>query len=666
MVEQNVIELMKYGIINSFTLYHLLLTGLGVFAGIIVGVLPGLTSTMACALLIPLTFAMRPESGLVLLGAIWTGAIYGASNAAILVNIPGTPASIATALDGYALTKKGESEKALFTGLISSVLGGLIGVILLIIFFAPLAKLSVKFGQAEYFWLCIFGLSSISSVASTNIVKGLLGGTIGLLVGTIGLDPIIGIPRFTFGFRALIEGVELVPALIGVFAIPQVLSLIEQNLEVISKYKSTPNLIRRILREMSHSHKSLLMRSSLIGSFIGMLPGAGAPVASLISYSEAMRWDKNPEEYGKGSIKGVMASESANNATIGSSLIPMMGLGIPGCPTAAVIMGALLMHGILPGSKLLVQSGDIAYTFIFSLVMANFLMIFIGYFMLKGTANIIRIPVNWITPMVLVLSVIGSYAMRNSMMDVYSMLTLGIIAFLLTKGGVEGGPIALGLVLGPICERALGISLTIAEAKETILGVLVFRPLCILFIFLSIITLIAPKLKKKKINISTNTSSTKKTVTLPSETKIIDIFLGSGCLIIASIFIYQSYGLTYPSITFPLFTAYAMGILSLVILFKGLTLTIKSKQYFDITVTNIKNVLIICFTSVAYVISINKLGFYVSSFTFIMAISILLSRKRITTSKILLGLATSSIFLLIIHTIFGYFLRTIIPSGVAF
>ncbi len=503
MPEISIISLAVNGLWNVLSPYGLLLCTFGISLGIVVGALPGLSSTMACALLVPMTFSMQPSTGLILLGAIWCGAIYGGSNAAILLNIPGTPSSIATAFDGYPMTRKGQSERALFIGLVSSVVGGIVGVLVLLSAFAPLAALSVKFGKPEFFWLCIFGLSTIAALSPGNAIKGLLGASIGLLLGTIGLDPIIGIPRFTFGTEMLIEGIQLVPGLIGIFAFAQVLELTEQKSVVIAEYKTTPNLIRNVFGELFSTCKANLLRSSIIGTFIGMLPGAGGPVASLVAYGEAKRWDKDPKRFGSGVSDGIVASESANNAVIGASLVPMMGLGIPGCPTAAVVMSGLLVHGILPGSKMLLESGDIAYTFIMSLLLVNILMLFIGYGMLRLSANLLRVPTRLLIPMVLIMAVIGSYTLRSSMVDVYVMLGCGILSFFLGRAGVGAGPLSLGLVLGPLTEDAFNISLTFMQAKNSFLEVFITRPLCIFFILLTITSLCLPVLldrrKRKKL-----------------------------------------------------------------------------------------------------------------------------------------------------------------------
>jgi putative tricarboxylic transport membrane protein len=485
------------GLLNAVTPYHLLLCAIGIACGIIVGVLPGISATTATALLIPMTFAMEPATGLVLLGAIWTAAIYGGSNATCLLNIPGTPSSIATSFDGYPMTRKGEGERAMTIALIASVIGGLIGVFVLLFAFAPLARLSVMVGAPEYFWLCIFGLSTIASLSTGSALKGLLGACIGLLIGTIGLDPVIGIPRFTFGVPAMIEGIQLVPALIGIFAVGQVLHLTQQGSGFIAEYKRTPKLFTTVLGDLARSSKLNLIRSSIIGTVIGMLPGAGGPVASLISYNEAKRWDRNPARFGTGTGDGVVASEAANNAQIGSSLVPMMGLGIPGSPTAAIVLGGLLIHGIIPGSRMLTDAADIAYTFIMSLVVANILLLPIGFIMLRVTANILRVPTRWVIPMVLVMATIGTYSLHNSMVDVYVMLVCGIGAYFLARVGVSTGPLALGLVLGPFIEDALNISLQFSQARGSYVEVFFMRPMSLVFIGLTLIALLLPIFQEK-------------------------------------------------------------------------------------------------------------------------------------------------------------------------
>ena len=331
---QSILELITYGLYNAMSPYHLLLMSLGTIAGIIGGALPGITSTTAIALMLPFTLSMNPSSGLVLLGAIWVGAMYGGSIAATLFKVSGTPSAIATTFDAYPMAMAGDADKALFTSLISSATGGFIGALCLMLLFAPLARISVKFSKPEYFWLVVFGLTTIASISSKNIIKGLISVLIGLLIITIGLDPFLAIPRFTFGYNRLIMGINMVPILIGVFGFSQVLTIMERHDKFLAEIKTRKFsiLISSGLSEIWKKCKIILLRSSLIGTFVGMLPGAGGPIGSIIAYNEAVRWDKNPKKYGTGVVEGIAASESANNGNIGCSLIPMMGLGIPGCP----------------------------------------------------------------------------------------------------------------------------------------------------------------------------------------------------------------------------------------------------------------------------------------------------------------------------------------------
>ena len=324
----------------------------GLTGGIIVGAMPGLTATMGVALMVPATFAMDATSGLIMLGAIYVGAIYGGSNSACLICTPGTPFSVATTFDGWPLCQAGRADIGLFTSLLSSSFGGIAGTLILLFLAAPLARFALKFGGPENFWLCIFGLSTIAVMSSGNVVKGLLAGAMGLLVSTVGIDPNEGVPRFTFGYYPLVQGIEVIPAMIGLFSFSQVLSLIGSYKPFLADYKPTPGALGLVCRTLVSRCKIILLRSSIIGGLVGMLPGAGGEIASIIAYNESKRWDKHPERYGKGAIEGLASSESANNAVIGGALIPMLTLGIPGSAVAAVILGALLAKGIQPGFKI--------------------------------------------------------------------------------------------------------------------------------------------------------------------------------------------------------------------------------------------------------------------------------------------------------------------------
>ena len=480
------------GFANSFMPYNLLLIIVGLIGGIIIGALPGLTATMAVALMVPITFAMNPISGLIMLGAIYSGAIYGGSNAAILINTPGTPSSVATTFDGWPMTQKGLADEALNASLVSSAFGGLIGTLALLFFAAPMAKFALKFGSPEFFWLCLFGLSTIAAMSQGNVVKGLISGALGMLVSTIGLDPSEGVPRFIFGHYSLVQGVEVIPAMIGLFSFSQVIYLVGNKKKYIADYTSQKGVILKVIVKLFKECKVNLIRSSLIGTLVGILPGAGGEISSIISYNEARRWDKNRANFGKGAIEGVCASEAANNATIGGSLIPMLTLGIPGSAVAAIIMGALLAQGIQPGFKIFQNNADLAYSFIVSMLVANVLMVIVGAMLIKGTAKILNVPTSYVGVAVVVLSIIGSYAIRSSMIDVMITIVFGLVGYFGGKIGMDTGSMALGIILGPIVEYNLSKSVTIAGAEGSVATFFFTHPISLILIIFTVISILSP------------------------------------------------------------------------------------------------------------------------------------------------------------------------------
>ncbi|SHE31438.1 putative tricarboxylic transport membrane protein [Desulfofundulus australicus DSM 11792] len=486
------------GLINALQPFNLFLAIAGLTGGIIIGALPGLTATMGVALMVPLTFAMDPASGLIMLGAIYSGAIYGGSNSAILINTPGTPSAVATTFDGWPMCRAGKADEALNTSLIASAFGGLVGTLFLLFLAAPLARLALKFGAPEFFWLCIFGLSTIAAMSTGNVFKGLVSGALGLLVSTIGLDPIEGVPRFTFGYYPLVQGIEVIPAMIGLFSFSQVINLVGSRQKYIADYKPNPGAFMRVVRKLWKDCKMILTRSSIIGTIVGILPGAGGEIASIIAYNESKRWDKNPSRYGTGIVEGLASSESANNATIGGSLIPMLCLGIPGSAVAAVMMGALLVHGITPGFKIFTDSGNLAYTFITSLLLVNVLMVLVGSILIKGTARVLNVPTSYIGVAVVALSIIGSYAIRNSMLDVMIMIFFGLVGYFGSRIGLDTGAMALGIILGPIAEENLAKSLALAGADGSVFKVFFTSPISLILIILTVLSVITSWLLSRR------------------------------------------------------------------------------------------------------------------------------------------------------------------------
>lgn len=478
----------------------LLLVLIGTLSGMAMGAMPGLSATMGVALLVPFTFAMDPTSGLVLLGAFYMGAIYGGSFTAILVNAPGTPSSIATALDGYQLTRKGRSEQAIVGATMGSFVGGVIGVIALIFLAPPLASFSLRFGPQEYFWVAVFGLTIIASLASGSLLKGLIGGLIGLLLATVGIAPVGGDVRFTFGDPMLQGGVPLVPALIGLFTIPEVIRLIAlrtRDAEMVDAERNKTGVLGMV--KDIFSRPVLLIKSSIIGTVVGILPGAGGSVANLVAYNEAKRSSKHPETYGKGEIDGVVASESANNGTVGGGFIPTLTLGVPGTPPDAIILGVLMLHGLRPGAELFETSGTLVYTFIIALAVSAVMMVPVGLIAGRGLQKgVMALPVRYLAPGITVLSIIGAYAIRSSVVDVFIMLTLGVAAYLLQRVGIGGASIVLGLVLGSIAETGLVQGLLTAAGQELPWISFFTSPISIVLIIMCVLSAFWPLIQKRR------------------------------------------------------------------------------------------------------------------------------------------------------------------------
>ena len=459
-------EFIVPSLINLADPLNIFLMIVGLAGGIIIGALPGLSATMGVALMVPVTFSMNPISGLLMLGAIYVGAIYGGANSAILIRTPGTPSSVATTFDGWPLCQSGRADKGLYTSLLSSAFGGIVGTVFLLFLAAPLARFALSFGGPESFWLCIFGLSTIAVMSADNMGKGLVSGAIGILFSTVGMDPNTGTVRFTFGIYDLAQGVSVIPCMIGLFSFSQVLVLIGSRREYVAEYHPHKGAFREVFRYLCTKCKTILVRSSIMGTFIGMLPGAGGEISSIIAYNESKRWSKTPEIYGKGAIEGVASSESSNNAVIGGSLIPMLTLGIPGSAVAAVIMGALMAHGIQPGFKIFTTTGELAYTFIFSQFAANLLMIPVGFVLCSVMARLLNIKLTLVAVAIVVLSYIGAYAIGNSYLDLWVVLVFGFIGFYGGRLGWDTGAMALGVILGPMIEENLGKCVDLSAAVD--------------------------------------------------------------------------------------------------------------------------------------------------------------------------------------------------------
>jgi len=466
-------------ILAAMTPYHFSIALGGVVAGTVIGALPGLTATMAIAVLVPLTFSMSPTSALILMGAIYTGAIYGGAYSAILLKTPGTPSAIATTLDGYPMAKRGDGDLAVTLACISSVVGGLVGAAFLLALAPPLAKVALAFGPVEYFWLAIFGLTLISALSEGNLLKGLIGGCIGMLLTTIGVAEVSADIRFTFGSKTLIGGIEPVSALIGLYCIPVLIDLVATPARHLKVTSGNRGFRLREALSLSWRHKFNVLRSSVIGTIVGILPGAGGSIAGLVAYSEARRTSKHTDKFGTGEPEGVQASESANNATVGGGLIPTLVLGIPGTPPDAVILGALLVQGVRTGPNLFMGGeSSIIYVFIAGLFLATLLMLPTGLMVGRYAYRfIITVPKAVLVPTVAFMTIIGTYAIRNNMSDVVIMIVLGAIGWILDRCGFKPSPIVLGLILSRIAEQGFVQGWTIGNARGSVFAEFFARPI---------------------------------------------------------------------------------------------------------------------------------------------------------------------------------------------
>ncbi len=480
-------------LLAALTPSALLLALAGVVAGTVIGALPGLTATMAVAVLVPFTFSMPPSTALISLGAIYTGAIYGGAYAAILLNTPGTPSSIATTFDGFPMAKRGDGDLALTLACLASVIGGLVGALFLMLLAPPLASVALKFGPVEYFWLAVFGLTLIASLGEGSTLKGLIGGCIGLLMSMVGSAEVGGDIRYVGSFKALLGGLDVVSALIGLYCIPVLIDLVATPAPHLDTADRVASYRLREAGTLLARSKFNLARSSIIGTLVGILPGAGGSIASLVAYSEAKRSSPRRENFGKGEPDGVLATESSNNATVGGGLIPTLVLGIPGTPPDAIVLGALLVQGIRTGPTLFTQQAPIVYTFIWGLLIATVLMLpaglLIGRYAFK---SIVAIPKAVLVPVVAFLTVIGSFSVHNNPYEVQQMAILGVLAWGAGRLGFSASPIVLGLILGSIAERGFVQGNLIGGARGNVLMEFVGRPISIGIMAFIVLGLVYP------------------------------------------------------------------------------------------------------------------------------------------------------------------------------
>lgn len=460
------LEMFYVGFSQILALKPLILIFLGVGVGIVFGAIPGLTATMAVALFLPLTFGMHPVDGMALLIGLYIGGVSGGLISAILINIPGTPSSIATTFDGYPMAEKGEAGKALGAGIFYSFLGGWFSFLVLFFIAPPLADVALKFGPPEYFSIAIFSLTLIASLSTGSTIKGLMSGIVGVLLSCVGTAPIDAFPRFTFGFHELDGGFNLLPALVGLFAITEILKTAESDIEIKLDHIATYRI-----KGFGFSGKEFVqqlgnfIRSALIGTGIGILPGIGGGTSNILSYIAAKKMSKHPEKFGTGILDGIVASETANNASIGGALVPLLAMGIPGDTVTAMLLGGLMIHGLSPGPLLFTTSGNIVYGIFAALIVANFMMVLMEYFGIRFFVRLLKIPKHIMLPIIIVFCVVGAYGLNNRVFDAWSVMFFGVIGYAFEKWRFPLAPVILGFILGPIAETNLRRGLMMTQGN---------------------------------------------------------------------------------------------------------------------------------------------------------------------------------------------------------
>lgn len=464
------------GFAVALTPMNLFYVVVGCFMGTLIGVLPGIGPAVSIAILLTVTSGMETVTALIMLAGIYYGSAYGGSTSAILINIPGEAMAVPTTLDGYQLARQGRAGPALGMAAISSFFAGTISIVLLMLLAPPLASFALDFGPPEYFALILLGLTMVVGLAGKSLAKGIISGLLGMMFAMVGLDPLTGQRRFTLGSTDLLAGIDFISVVVGLFAIPEVLSNIEQGATEV--YKTRLGSVFPTIQDLKQS-AGALVRGSAIGFFIGLLPGAGPAVASFLAYDIEKKSSRHPERFGKGAIEGVAAPEGANNAAIGGGMVPLLTLGIPVTPSLAVLLGAFIMHGIQPGPLLFEQNPQLVWGLIASMYIGNIVLLVLNLPLVGLWAKLCEVPYPLVAPVVLALCFVGSYGVRNNLMDVWIAIACGILGYMMQKYEYPTAPLILGLILSPMLENNLRRSLTISNGSWAIFGT---RPISLILL----------------------------------------------------------------------------------------------------------------------------------------------------------------------------------------
>ncbi len=483
-----------------FTIENIIWINLGVFIGAVFAAIPGLSVILCVILFLPVTYSMGPIPGMMFLLGIYCAGGYGGSVSAILINTPGTPHAAATMLDGHPLSQKGRTKAALKIALYASTFGGVFSALMLLFLGPQVAKVAAQLGTPEYFMVCVFGLTIIAGVSGKSIIRGLISACIGLFISCIGSDPMTSYDRFTFGINRLYLGMDLAVCLIGLFALVEILAKAEKRIDSININTAKIKDDGKITKEEYKRMLRPTLVSSLIGVLVGIIPGTGASEASWFSYSQAKNMSKYPEEFGRGSVEGIAAAESANNAVTGATLIPLLTLGIPGDGTVAIMLSALMINGLNPGLSLFTTDGDIMYAIMLGLILVNLFMFIQGKFLTTLFAKVVSIPQEILTPIIVIFCFAGAYSVNENYFDVGIALIFAVIAWILRKIDLPAVPILLGMVLGSMTETNFRRALLISNGSPSIFFSSIYCWIFTALIVFAVFTIIRNKLKTQKVS----------------------------------------------------------------------------------------------------------------------------------------------------------------------
>lgn len=457
---------------------------IGVVLGTLIGVLPGLGPTAGLAILIPMTAGLLPATALIMLAGLYFGAMYGGSTTSILLNVPGEAASVITCLDGYQMARKGRAGPALGISAISSFVAGTVSIFLLVFLMPPLTKLALIFGPPEYFSLMLFGITILVSITGKSLIKGLIAGMFGMLIAMVGIDPMTGMMRFTLRNPNLIGGVHFITVVVGLFAISEILINIESSIKAVYEGK-----LKNIFPGWDDLRRSAgaIFRGTFVGFFVGALPGGSPTIASFVAYDLEKKCSKNPEKFGTGEIEGVAAPEGANNSAAEAGLVPLLALGVPGCPTIAVLMGAFLIQGLIPGPLLFKDAPEVVWGLIASMYIGNAMLLVINLPLVGIWASIVKVPYYILAPVIMAISVLGAYTVNNRIFDVWLMLIFGVIGYFMKKLNFPHAPVVLAMILAPLLENALRQSLVMSKGD---LSIFISRPISAAFLLVAIVSIL--------------------------------------------------------------------------------------------------------------------------------------------------------------------------------